>query len=345
MTFWGLWYASLVLAVLAVAIMLLLVLRRVFEMRAERRRERLRAATSAALLGYMDGDVGAAQVRQAARGRTDIVGDLIYEMREIVRGEGSARLIELAVACGGIDRERRRLRRRNPGARAEAVRRLGIYGSDAVPLLTAALGDRNPGVRSAAAIELTALGAAPPLVTLAEAMRIGIDATSEDLRRIFRRVVAGEPRSAIALIEDEWTPDALNILLLDGLGFAGVFEALPAIGSMLQNGTPEVRVEALRALANLGHPSAAEVATEALSDPDWRVRAQAANCVRRIGAESAADALEALLGDEQWWVRFRAAEALSTFGADGRARLTRVSVQGDRAGQVAQLVLAERGLA
>lgn len=345
MTFWGLWYASLVLALLSVAIMLLLVVRRAVEMAGQRRRDHLRAAASAALLGYMDGDVSAAQVRQAAGGRTATVGDLIYEMREIMRGEGSTRLIELAVACGGIDRERRRLRRRNPGARAEAVRRLGIYGSDAVPLLTAALGDRNPGVRSAAAIELTALGAAPPLVTLAEAMRIGIDATSEDLRRIFRRVVAGEPRSAIALIEDEWTTDALNILLLDGLGFAGLFEALPAISTMLQNGTPAVRVEALRALANLGHPSAAEVAIDALADPDWRVRAQAANCVRRIGAEEAATALEPLLDDEQWWVRFRAAEALATFGADGCARLARLATHGDRAGQVAQLVLAERGLA
>lgn len=75
------------------------------------------------------------------------------------------------------------------------------------------------------------------------------------------------------------------------------------------------------------------------------MRSQAANCVRRIGAAAAVPALVPLLDDEQWWVRFRAAEALATLSDDGRSRLAAVATHGDRPGQVAQLVLAERGLA
>lgn len=345
MSLWDLWFASLALAALSVAVMLLLVLRRLVQMKFDRRRERLRAAASAALLGYLDGSRPESDVLEAAGGRGDIVADLIVEMREIMRGDSAGRLAALAAAGGGLDRERRRLRNRRAGRRAETVRRLGIYGAEAVPLLETALGDDDAGVRTAAAIELAALDASPPLATLAERMRIGVDPGSEDLRRIFRRAVAAEPRTAISLLEDEWTLDALRVLLLDGLGYAGAFAALPAIAVALGSDTSEVRIEALRALANLAHPSAAQSAIEALADPDWRVRAAAANCVRRIGATAALPALDLLLSDPQWWVRFRAAEALAAMGGDGQSRLTQAATRGDRAGQVAQLVLAERGLA
>lgn len=345
MGLWSLWYLSLVLAAASVVVMLLLVLRRLGQSRAARRRGRLRSDAAIVLLDYLDGNATPAQVQSAAGGRSDVVGGLVVEMREILRGEGAARLVELAVASGGIAAERRQLRRRNPSARVEAVRRLGIYGRDAVPLLQSALDDPNAVVRTVAAVELTALDAAPPLATLAEQMRIGVDAYSEDLRRIFRRAVAAEARVAIGLLEDEWTAEALRLLLIDGLGQAGDFAALPALSAMTQHGAPEVRAEALRALANLGHPAAGAVAVEALADIDWRVRAQAANCVRRIGTGEAVSGLAALLDDEQWWVRFRAAEALSTLGEEGRQQLSQAVGRGERAGQVARLVMAERGLA
>jgi hypothetical protein len=344
MTLWGLWYLSLALAGASVAIMLLLVLRRLVEMRLARRREARRAAASAMLMRYLDGKAAPAAVYAAAGGRVDIVGELIFEMRGLMRGEGTAPLIALAAAGGGLAREQRRLRRRNPAARAEAVRRLVIYGGDAVPLLEAALRDPNPGVRTAAAVELTAIDAAPPLAALAELMHVADGVYSEDLRRIFRSAVAAETRTAIAMLDDEWTGDSLRVLLLDGLGRAGAFEALRAMTAMTQHATAEVRIEALRGLGSLAHPSATSAAIEATMDPDWRVRVQAANCLRRIGADDASDALEALLDDEQWWVRFRAAEALSAL-APGRARLSNAATRGDRAGQVAQLVLAEKGLA
>lgn len=345
MVLWDIWNVSLVMAMLSIGAMLILVVRRVIQMRAAARREQRRAAASTVLLNYIDGNADAAAVRSAAEDDDDLIGDLIFEMRELMRGEGTARLVELANACGGVDRERRNLASPNPGTRAEAVRRITIYGEAAIPALTDALADPEPLVRTAAAVELTAIGAAPPLVTLVENMRVGVDVASDDLRRIFRRAVAAEPRSAITMLVDGSTDDDVRQLVIDGLGHAGDYQALPIIGAMMHHANPEVRAEALRALAALGHPSAGPIAVEALTDPDWRVRSQAANCVRRIGADEAVPALVPLLGDDQWWVRFRAAEALAVLGDEGQSRLAAVAARGDRAGQVAQLVLAERGLA
>lgn len=345
MLLWDIWRVSLWLAAASVAAMLLLVLRRVIQTGAARRHERLRAAASMVLLDYIDRTADAAAVRQAAGGNDHIVGDLIFEMRQIMRGEGAARLVELAMACGGVEVERRNLASRNPGTRAEALRRITIYGDEALPALHAALGDPDPMVRTAAAVELTAMDSAPPLALLAGHMRVGVDTSSEDLRRIFRRAVEAEPRAAIAMLVDGATPDELRQLVIDGLGHAGDYQALPIIDAMIYHANPEVRAETLRALASLGHPQSGAIAIEALRDPDWRVRSQAANCVRRIGAAAAVPALVPLLDDEQWWVRFRAAEALATLSDDGRSRLAAVATHGDRPGQVAQLVLAERGLA
>jgi len=325
--------------------MLAIIVRRMIQMKFARRRERLRAAASTVMLDYLDGNVDAAAVRRAAGGRDDIIGDLVFEMRQIVRGDGAQRLIDLALACGGVKFERRRLASANPGVRIEAVRRISIYGRDAAPALEQALGDRDPSVRTAAAIELATLDEAPPLARLAERLKKSIDTQSDDLRRVFRRTVAAESKAAIALLVDGATGDELRQLLLYGLGHAGDFHALPIIDAMMHHANPEVRAEALRSLANLGHPSSAATAIRAIGDPDWRVRAQAANCVRRIGATEAVPALVPLLDDEQWWVRFRTAEALAILGADGVAQLQGAAAHGDRAGQVAQLVLAERGLA
>lgn len=344
LTLWGLWYVSLAFAGVSVAVMLLLVLRRVGQNRLAARRDARRRAASAALLTYLEGGNDAAAVRQAAGGRADVIDDLVFEMRELVRGGDAARLIEVARALGGFERTAKGLRRRNPATRAAAARRIAMFGSDAVAPLTQLLRDRNIGVRITAAIELIKLDAAPPLDRLAEALSVG-DVGSEELRRIFRSAVARDIDRAAGMVEDEWTADALRILLLDGLAAAGALSALPSILVALQSEAPAVRAEVMRTLATLAHPSTAAAVTDGLHDAHWWVRAQAANAARRIGIVQAVAPLTELLNDEQWWVRFRAAEALSALGEGGRQALADHAGRPGRAGQVSQLVLAEKGLA
>lgn len=343
-TLWTLWYASLALAALSVGVMLLLVLRRTVQQRLDQRLEALRGATSAALLAYVDGSAQVEDVRRSANGRVDIVSDLVFQMRDLVRGQDSARLVEVARNLGGLERTVRLLRRRNPAVRADATHRLAIYGADAAPLLHGLLHDRSDSVRMVAAVELTNLGLAPSLRMLADALRIGDAVYSEDHRRIFRPAAAADPVEAVMMLEDEWTPEAVRLLLLDGLAQAGALQALSVMNAQAQHGSPAVRAEALRALATLGHPAAAPVVLEALHDPNWWVRAQAANAARRIGIVEAIAPLTALLDDKQWWVRFRAAEALCALGSPGESALREAAKRLGRGGDVARLVMGEKGL-
>lgn len=344
MTLWALWYTSLLMALLSIAVMLVLVLRRVLQARREERRDALRAATSTALLAYLDGSGDEAHVLGAAGGQAELVGELVFQMRELVRGSDAARLVDLARATGGPARAEARLRRRNPQLRTDAVRHLAMYGADAAPLLTGCLTDPSDAVRITAAVELTRIGHTPRLEALAAAMNVGDAARSEELRQVFRPAVASDPREAVVLLEDEFSGDALRMLLLDGLAQAGALEALDAITALMRSPSAALRAEALRTLATLAHPSAAPAVIEALADPSWWVRAQAANAARRIGIDGAAEPLSSLLGDEQWWVRLRAAEALCALGPSGQAMLTAAASGEDHAARVAQLVLAEKGV-
>jgi hypothetical protein len=266
-TLWSIWYVSLTLAAASIAVMLLLIVRRVVQERLARREERLRAAASAALLAHLDGSASVADALRAAGGRPDIITDLVFQMRELVRGQDVQRLVEVARAVGGFDRTARQLRRRNPPARADAARRLAMFGQDAAPKLEGLLRDRSMGVRIAAAVELTAMGRAPSLDVLGEVMRVGDTAYSDDLRRIFRPAVAGDPERATAMLEDRRTSDAMRLMLLDGLAQAGALKALPEMCAQVENGSHAVRAEALRALATLGHPGAASVIIGAMREP------------------------------------------------------------------------------
>ncbi len=345
MVLWTIWEVSLALAATSIIVMLALVLRRMVQMRIDARTEKRRTATSAALLAFLDGSADQAAVLAAAGGRSAIVGDVVFRMREIVRGEDAVRLVAVARSVGEFERTARRLRHLIPAVRAAAARRLAIFGADAVPELEARLRDEDLAVRMAAAIELTEMGNGPSLDLLAEALSIGDGNQSEDLHKLFRPAVAADVARAIRMLEDEWMPDALRLLLIDGLGHAGALQALPALSAVARNGSSALRAEALRALALLGHPGAASIVIDALADERWWVRAQAANTARRIGIVEAIEPLCRLLDDEHWWVRFRAAEALSDLGGEARATLTAASRKAGRAGEVAQLVLAEKGVA
>ena len=344
MALWALWYASLALGSISIGTMLLLVVRRVLDDRRSRHTAMLRARTTATLFEYLDGSADQHRVLVAAGGQPAPVDELVFELRELVRGGDAGRLVALARDLGGFERARTGLTDRNPKARVRAVRFMAMYGEEAAQTLGYCLKDRIGAVRIVAALELTRMGHAPGLEALASALDVGGADRQEELRQVFRPAVAADPREAIGLLEDEFSSEALRLLLLDGLAQAGVLDALATIASMVGARSPAVRSEALRSLAILAHPSAAPAVIGALSDESWWVRAQAANAVRRIEISDAIAPLATLLSDEHWWVRLRAAEALCALGENGQKRLAVAATGRDEAARIAQLVLAEKGL-
>lgn len=340
-TLWAIWYSSLILAALSTVVMMALVANRVVRSGRERTLEGQRSAISAALLGYLDGSVGAEEVLHRVGGRADLLSDIVSRMGELVRGEEASRLIALARATGGFAYAKAQLRARNAHARVRAVRQIALYGDGAVPALTSCLSDPSRSVRVATAMELASMGAGPDIAGLAVALGVGGVERLEELRQVFRPAIAANPSEATALLEDTRSSEALCLLLLDGLAQAGALETLSAVRAATRDASTAVRAEALRALAAFAHPAAEADVLEALSDPSWWVRAQAANAARSIEIPDAVPRLESLLADEQWWVRLRSAQALAALGEPGVATLRSASQGTDAAAQMAQVVLAE----
>jgi HEAT repeat protein len=200
----------------------------------------------------------------------------------------------VAVGCGQFRREERdeieslveRLSHGNPAERQEAARRLGVLAPDdekATTGLIAALGDSHVGVREEAARSLQAFG------------QSAVAALLESLSHNNPLVRAG----VLEVLSHEQK--------LDEKGAA-------AVAAALEDADGTVRIQAARALYNLGASSPTVIAklADALEDDGELVRLTAAKVLGKLGraAHSAVPRLRKALQDEDEGVRQAAADAL-----------------------------------
>lgn len=106
-------------------------------------------------------------------------------------------------------------------------------------------------------------------------------------------------------------------LLVESLGWCEDFSRLEVLERMAQAPEPGVRVAALKAARQLGHPGAADWVMASMLDPEPFVRIHAANACAALDLTSSIPLLKAMLRDSSWWVRMRAAQALRVLDADG----------------------------
>jgi HEAT repeat protein len=337
------WWGSLTLALLSVLGMLILVVRRFFLMRNERRSAVWRDAIMLGVVGWLDGDEDLASIERAVKGRAAVAADLIAELRQVVRGQQRERLAALADALGIVEFNRRRLITGDTRTRRLVAARLAIGPAEHVALsLEAALDDPDYQVRLAAARSLAELRAIRSVRLLVDKLGLAAEHNSRVLYYIFRQLVPALNDQLVALLQSECSA-VIKELALDALGHSGDGAMVEPISRLLNDSSPEVRAKALRALTDLGYPEAGPRALRALADPAWWVRTQAAICVGRVGFLPALPLLAELLADKQWWVRFRAAEALYALGEKGRALLKAAAeATGGRAARVSELLLAEK---
>ncbi|MGE5752805.1 MAG: HEAT repeat domain-containing protein, partial [Deltaproteobacteria bacterium] len=106
-------------------------------------------------------------------------------------------------------------------------------------------------------------------------------------------------------------------LVLKILSSAGPGAAAPLALKNLHHPDPEVRSQALKVIGAAGNglgDSGAAGAAALLSDPVWFVRLQAAKALGNLGYEKAMDRLGDALLDSNWQVRNAAATSLTKFG-------------------------------
>ena len=172
----------------------------------------------------------------------------------------------------------------------------------ATPPLIAALGDRQPDVKAAAAEALGMVAAARPFdVKALKWTDTGPNTTAK---------AAAQP---LALTLRQNRVGAANELAmaLENCGPPAIPDLLPA----LDHPEEEVRLLATQTIARIGTDAAVAPLAHALADPDVLVRQASADALRTLAAPAVAPQLVKALGDADWKVYYASKDALAHIGA------------------------------
>jgi HEAT repeat protein len=339
------WTLSIVIGLLALAIMVLLVVLRVFHEKRHARVAILRQKLMDSLIRFSEDEDRQALMAALDEMPAIVVADSGFEFLSLLRGEERQRIEEVFAGTGLPDFVRKRLRKGNEAERIHSAEILTAFpGTASVDALLGALADRSREVRIAAAISLNVLGALPPLQTVLE--RIGPKGLrSRRLIDLFESLPADRADELLAnALKADGSP-FVRAAAIEALSHAGDYRFLGAMQDLARDPSPEVAASALRALGRSGHPLASGPVLAALGSTDWEVRREAAEAAGRIGIAEAVKPLTSLLGDGEWAVRYAAGKSLKEIGTAGMEALQRTAMgETSRSQRTASLILSE-GLA
>jgi|GEM_PF-2446948 len=127
--------------------------------------------------------------------------------------------------------------------------------------------------------------------------------------------------TAFMLVHLEEVPPLLQGLFFDLFGQAKAIQALPLLESFLKSTNSELRVKAMKAIAEIGITTKQDEILAGFQSENWVERMQTIRIVRACSMTIAIPHLVKTLADPEWWVRYHAAETLFSFGTAGKAKL------------------------
>ncbi|WP_339824785.1 HEAT repeat domain-containing protein [uncultured Parasphingorhabdus sp.] len=244
--------------------------------------------------------------------RLEVVSHLLL----LLRGGERDRLKEFAELDGLLDEALGMSRNIRAAKRIDAIRILQQFGSAVciARLRRMMKTDRNPDVQLNAAFALAASDVLPPpRETITMLGMFERDSSRLDIALL--RSLASKYVGHFNLLLEEDIPDKRRAMLIDALGWSGDMSVLPTLEKAARSKDVEVRASALRAAAQIGHPSVPWV-LDLLDDESEIVRLQAANSCAVLRLRTAVPRLQRLLSDDVLWVRLRAEEALALLTTD-----------------------------
>jgi HEAT repeat protein len=269
--------ALLAFAAAQVLILIVLLVRRGWLRRAQRRHSTQVKRLRPAAIALVEGE----PVPALGRRDEEVFAELLSGYARALRGESLTRIATYFESNGGVDAQLRLLRRHSAWRRATAAFHLGDMRSGrAIPALAHALDDRSRDVRMAAVRSLGSLGAVDTIEPLVAAGVSG-------------RV----PRDVVGLALFDIGPPAVARLV-----------------ELSSHADPEMRADAITLIGVLGTAGDADPMLDHLADPSADVRASTASALGRLGAADARDALLTALDDRVPAVCAAAAHALGQIG-------------------------------
>lgn len=245
------------------------------------------------------------------------MAEVLLERLRQVRGSTVDRARSLARDLGLLDQWRREARA--PSDRqVGAVRALGlIHDRDSMRVLTSALDDPHPDVRTAACDALGAIGDPRAVDQLVACIH---DESRHQRVRVIEALRRIGPSTTAALVALGRADARLRHVAAEALASIGGADAQAALLEWTDD-EPLVAAAAWAALVRVGlDDRAAYRALRALTCPEARVRVQAARAIGQSGREDFARYLVSHL-DGDWDVAASGARALARLGEPGRAAL------------------------
>lgn len=343
----GLWWASLVMAALALIWMSGLVLARVFRARSDARRELDRVSVRAACLDIVQGSGDATSRLRPFQRRARLMSETLLEFLAIVRGGEREALVSAYRSLNIDDRMRARLSRGSKPGRAAAAEAIAAFpGSETIAALERLVREHcDAEIRIAGVKSLIDLDAPPALRDLLSDMRNRGVGDSLLYLPVVQRITKLDPDQALEVFVDATVDPTARALMAAALGQSGDYRAVLPLCEASADPDRALRISAIRALGILAHPAASDAIIRALDDPEWEVRSVACEAAGRIGLTAALPALVMRLTDAVWWVRFQAADAMTGMGRKGIASLRLATAADlDVVRRAASMALAEKGL-
>ncbi len=312
---------------LVVLLVLLLIVIRAAALQRSRRVRRFRPAAEASLGTYLAGSGGAPAM--AGRGERALFLAVAQEALADLRGDERDRLVDLLLQLGFMQDAVIGLKGRRAVTRRRAAETLAALATPlAVPVVAAALADRDVLVRTTCACTLAVTG--------------GEDAVSAIVAVARQDALAapGAAASVVLALAERW-PEALAPLLVPGAQasikrIAVTIAAelrLTQLAGQLQaclEDTDDLAAISARGLGRIGEFSALAALVRLAGDSDRSpgARAAAAGALGAIGDPSNLAVLERLLVAPHWSLQAAAAGALAHLGGPGSAALRRAAMSG-----------------
>jgi len=335
------WWGSVGLAGLTIAMLIFLYFRRLI-IDARMARQNLKRA---ALQDYVYAVLGgtADNARTFTPDEQRILLSLVTEMMRGITGTMRDQLIDLLDK--NIDQQRmaRGLRTGAPEDRAKIAARLFWAKSSVVQdALRDAISDPNPQVVLAAINSLISTGQTLSLIDIVPKLEARRMLGHRAVRDIFRKLAPHNAAALLALIDDK--DPAVAVLAIDALARMPSPAALRRLAHIVaMHPNVDVRATAVRTIGLMNDRAFDGAVLGALADPAWEVKGQAAIAAGRMRVMDALPILEGLARDSNWWLQLRSTQALARLGERGVAILESLRADPEHA-PIAEFALSERHL-
>lgn len=340
------WSSSITLATASVIVLLILVLRRLWQQYKTKqqkfRRDELSQYMRAALINPKV--ITERALPHLMRGDEEIICAAALDILRTVRGEDQENVIKLLHTWEIIHYLKRTLKYGSRGKKIQALTILAHFDDkESLSLLTDYIKNQDTYIQLAALRGLAlrqAISRLPEIIAhLEKSNQRNVLILADILQRF-----GGEATKYICDLAKSNALKETRIAAIMSLGLISDLKAIPTLVKLANNDDNEISAQAISSLGEIGDDSAEKLLLSKLKSKSQMVKIQTIQAVGEMGIEKAIPLLNELLSHKNWWIRFRAAEALIQLGGRGILILKSNLDNKGHSGIIAKQLLQERGL-